>query len=228
MLQWIRRIRTKKGFRFAAAIFIAILSVGLVGSFAIWAVPNLPSSSAQNTETGTSEVQYQQLEETIAELEASKEANQEDPALLEKLGNAYYDYAFQLFMNGGDSEKALTNFQAANDNYEAALALNPENVELMLQTATAATYTGDMERAEALYQEAVKVEPDSPTNRLLYGYFLLYVKSDFDGARGELQEGLKLNPDAATKENLEGLLEQVDTVEKSQQEAAGKEQDQDN
>lgn len=223
MLQWLRRIKTKKGFRVVTTIFIAVLSVGLVGSFAIWAVPNLPITSAQSKGNNDPSVQYQQFEEQIAELEKSKEANKDDPEFLEKLGNAYYDYGFQMFMEGGNSEGVLAKLKAALENYEAALKLAPEDVELILQAATTATGVGDVERAEALYKEALKVEPDSPHNKLLYGNFLLYVKGDYDGSRQQLQEGLKLDPDEDTKSNLEGLLEQVDSLEKSQKEAAGKE-----
>lgn len=222
MLQWLRRVKSKKGFRLAIIIGVAILSVGLVGSYAIWSAPNFSSSQADAGTPIDPTVQYQQAENEIAELEQSKDENKENPKYLEKLGNAYYDLGFQMFMDGGDSDTVYAKLAAALENYEAALELDAENVSLMLQAASTATGVGNLERAEALYTKVVELEPDSASNRLSYGNYLLYVKGDYEGAREQLQDGLKLDPDEEIKTSLEGLLKQVDELEKQQKEAADK------
>lgn len=222
MLQWLRKIKSKKSFRILTIIGILVLSVGLIGSYAIWSAPNISSSKADDNAPLDPSVQYQQAEATIADLEKSKSENKDDPEILEKLGNAYYDLGFQMFMDGGDSDTVFSKLSSALENYEAALKLDPENVPLMLQAASTATGVQNVERAEALYKKALEIEPDSASNKMAYGNFLLYVKSDYEGAKSQFQEGLKLNPDEQTKTSLEGLLDQVDQLEKQAKEAADK------
>jgi len=222
MLQWLRKIKSKKSFRIFTIIGIAVLSMGLIGSYAIWSAPNISSSKAEDDAPLDPSVQYQEAETKIAELEKSKAENKDDPEILEKLGNAYYDLGFQMFMDGGDSDTVFSKLSSALENYEAALKLDPENVPLMLQAASTATGVQNFERAEALYKKALEVEPDSASNKMAYGNFLLYVKSDFEGAKKQFQEGLKLNPDEQTKTSLEGLLDQVDQLEKQAKEATDK------
>ena len=218
MLQWLRRIKSKKGFRFFTIIGVAVLIVGLIGSYAIWSAPSFSSPQAGGSTVDP--IQYQQAEKQIAELEEGKEENKDDPRYLEKLGNAYYDLGYQMFMDKGDPDTVFAKLTAALENYEAALELDPENVALMLQAASTATGVGNLEKAEALYKKTVELEPDSASNRLSYGNYLLYVKGDYDEAKVQLQEGLKLNPDEDTKTGLEGLLEQVDELKKLKKEAA--------
>lgn len=217
MLQWLRRVKSKKGFRIFVIIGIAVLSVGLVGSFAIWSLPNFSSASkAQDNTPADPSVQYKELEDSIAQLEKSAAEKQDDPEFLEKLGNAYYDLGFQMFMDGGDSAAISAKLTSALENYEAAMKLKPKDVPLMLQAASTATGVGKVDRADALYKKAMEIQPDSAANKLSYANFLLYVKSDFQGAKQQLQEAAKLNPDEQTKTGIESMLDQVDQLEKAQ------------
>lgn len=222
MLQWLRRIKSKKSFRVFLVIGIAVLSVGLVGSFAIWSLPNLSSSQANDKSPTDSSEQYQQLEEQIAQLEKSVAEKKNDPKLLEKLGNAYYDLGYQMFMDKGDAKTVAANLDSALKNYEAALELDPDNVPLILQAASTATGVADTDKAEAFYKKALAIEPNAPENRLAYANFLLYVSNDYDGAKKELQTALTLKPDKDTKLGIEAMLEQVDQLEKSQNKAESK------
>ncbi|HHX94598.1 MAG TPA: tetratricopeptide repeat protein [Clostridia bacterium] len=220
MLQWLRRVKSKRSFRILAMIGVAILSVGLIGSFAIWSIPQFSSSSQANNQTPVDpSVQYEEMENRISELEASLSENKEDPKVLEKLGNAYYDLGFQMFMDGADSALALAKLNSALENYEAALELDPENVPLMLQAASTAASIGNTEKGEELYKQAVELEPDSAEAKMYYGNFLLYAKSDFQGAREQLEKALELNPEEDIKSSIDALLEQADQLEAAQKEA---------
>lgn len=228
MLQWLRRVKSKKSFRIVAILGITILSVGLVGSFAIWSVPNLSLSRADEKAAVDPSVQYEQMEKRIAELEKSLSDKKDNPELLEKLGNAYYDLGFQMFMDGADADTALAKLNAALDNYGAALEADPENVSIMLQAASTATSIGSVDRAESLYKQALEVDPDSPETKMYYGHFLLYGKNDFKSAREQWQEALQLNPDSETKQNLEALIEQANQLEEAQKEAEDKQEEDNN
>ena len=220
MLQWLRRVKSKRSFRILAMIGVAILSVGLVGSFAIWSIPQFSSSSQANNQTPVdSSVQYEEMENRISELEASLSENKEDPKVLEKLGNAYYDLGFQMFMDGADSALALEKLNSALENYEAALELDPENVPLIIQAASTAASIGNTEKGEELYKQAVELEPDSAEAKMYYGNFLLYAKSDFLGAREQLEKALELNPEEDIKSSIDALLEQADQLEAAKKEA---------
>lgn len=231
MLQWIRRSRTKKHFKIFMIIGIAVLSLGLIGSYAIWSIPRFSSSSGTGEQTPADPtVEYQQMEERIAELEKSLSQKKDDPALLEKLGNAYYDLGFQMFMDGTDSKAAQENMNAALKNYEAVLKLKPDNIPVVLQAAYTASIVGNISKAEELYQKALSLDAGSIEVKLNYGHFLLYGKNDFDGARKQWNEALKLNPDAETKKNIESLIEQANQLQeyqKKQTKDSGKEKSED-
>ena len=53
----------------------------------------------------------------------------------------------------------------------------------------------------------------------MYGNFLLYAKSDFQGAREQLEKALELNPEEDIKSSIDALLEQADQLEAAQKEA---------
>jgi len=221
MLQWIRRARTKKKFRTIAIIGIAVLSFGLIGSYAWWSVPK-SSSRGGSEEAIDPSVEYKQMEEYISELEKSLAEKPDDPELLEKVGNAYYDLGYRMLVEGADAAQGQNKLNEALKKYEEVLEITPNNIPLILQAAYTASIVGNVEKGEALYQKALSLDAKSIEAKSYYGQFLLYSKNDYEGARKQWQEALALNPDEGTKKSLESLIEnskQLEEFQKKQEES---------
>ncbi|NLK00831.1 MAG: hypothetical protein GX318_06300 [Clostridia bacterium] len=217
MLRKLRRARSKKGMRYFLIALTVVLSVGLVGSFALMSMPSFQPEIGDNLQ-GTNEGYYERLEKDIEEYKEILEESPEELEILEKLGNAQYDLGIGKLMEGDNVDRALDNIKEALDSYEKALSIDPDNLELTIQTAVTAFYAGEKDRAETNYSKALKLDPESVEAKLSYGQFLLYGESDIAGAKKQWKEALALAADDATKETLEAYIQQADQMEKLQTE----------
>ena len=68
MLQWLRRVKSKRSFRILAMIGVTILSVGLIGSFVIWSILQFSHPQANN-QTPVDPSVSEEMENRISELE---------------------------------------------------------------------------------------------------------------------------------------------------------------
>jgi len=219
MLQFLRRARYDKKFRILLIIGTVFLAVGLVGSFALWSLPTAPQPRASTEDQANQPRDYSYLEEEIKSNQQALEESPDDPKLLTKLANAYYDLGVNQMMDGIDIEAATGNLKKALANYESALENTPDDVELHLQAAAAAFYSMETDKAEEHYKQALGVDPSSIEARIDYGKFLLYGRSDFAGAKQQWRDAIALEPAPAVKETLEALIEQAEQIEEYQQQA---------
>jgi len=197
-------------------IFVVVLSIGLVGSFAYFSIPGeqvLPGGTAADS-TAQDEAFQEAIEEKISKLESEIEVLQkeleskpEDAATALRLGDNYYLLAETYYMIG-ERDKVTENFNEAVANYQQVLKLNPQEKGVYVRLAGAALYAGDMELAETNYQAAIKTDPDDNYARLAYGY-LLAIKGDYQEAIDQWQEILNHNPDEDMIEQVNSMIEQA-------------------
>lgn len=130
------------------------------------------------------------LEETLAQ-------NPEEKDTRLTLANLYYDWGMQTYFNGS-VEEANQHFEKAITNYEEVLKAG-QDVNVLVDMATAAFYSGKDELAEEKFQEALAIQPDFLNGLYNYGVFLMYAKEDFGGAIAQWEKALE----------IEGLSEEV-------------------
>ncbi|NMA69549.1 MAG: tetratricopeptide repeat protein [Desulfitobacterium sp.] len=122
------------------------------------------------------------LEETLAQ-------NPEDKDTRLNLANLYYDWGMQTYFNGS-KEEANNHFEKAIANYEEVLK-EGQDVNVLVDMATAAFYSEKNELAEEKFQEALEIQPDFLNGLYNYGVFLMYAKEDFGGAIAQWEKALE-------------------------------------
>ena len=217
MLSHIRRGRRKKSIRMLLIIMTVVLSIGLIGSFAIMSAP---SGSPQEGQPGTA-ASFDDLEERIDQYERAVDENPEDAENYINLGDAYYDFGVSKAQQGEDPEIVMESLKEALVNYEEALETRPDDLTLNLRVASTAFYTGEIDKAETYYERALDLEPEYPELldvKVNYGQFLLYGKNDFEGAKEQWQEAIELTSDDEIEQAIESLIEEAEELERSYEE----------
>lgn len=207
-------------------LFVVVLSIGLVGSYAIFSAPRgqvapadtQAQAQTQNTDQQAeamqkaAQEQISKLETDIANLQKELEAKPGDVATAVKLGDSQYNLGtLYLFVNG-DQEKATQTFKAAVATYQQVLKLNPAEKGINLRLAGAALYAGDSKLAEDNFQAAIKADPNDNNARMTYGMYLASMKGDYQGAIDQWQEILKHNPDKDLAAQVQDMIKQAESA----------------
>lgn len=121
----------------------------------------------------------------------------EDFQALVSLGNLHYDrgqYAEAIFY------------------YERALAINPDDVNVLVDTGTAYFYRqpSDPDRALEYYQRALERAPTFPNALFNKGVVFLKGKKDLLAARRAFEEFLRVQPSGPNAAAAQQIIEEID------------------
>ncbi|WP_338825296.1 hypothetical protein MHOCP_08320 [Moorella humiferrea] len=231
MMSSLRRLGKKRPV--FGILFVVVLSIGLIGSYAIFAAPRGAATvpSAQDAASGSdqqaedlqkaAQEQINQLQAQINNLQRELQSRPDDKDLLLQLGDTQYSLGTMYLFTGGDPAKAGESFKAAVSNYQQVVKLNPQEKGIYLRLAGAALYAGDDKLAEENFQAAVKADPTDNNARLSYGMYLASIKGDFQGAVNQWQEILKNNPDKELADQVQEMIKQAEAARQQQQQQAG-------
>ncbi|GEA17098.1 MAG: hypothetical protein PWR22_707 [Moorella sp. (in: firmicutes)] len=232
MMTSLRRLSKKRPV--LGILFVVVLSIGLIGSYAIFAAPKTPmvtqeaqADAAQQAEAlqKAAQEQISQLETEISNLQKELQAKPNDVAILLQLGDNQYNLGTLYLFANGDQAKANESFKAAVASYQQVLKLNPQEKGINLRLAGAALYAGDTGLAEENFQAAIKADPGDNNARMTYGMYLASIKGDFQGAIDQWQEILKHNPDKDLADQVQEMIKQAEAA-KQQASQAGNSQPQ--
>ncbi|BCV20868.1 hypothetical protein hamaS1_09370 [Moorella sp. Hama-1] len=226
MMSSLRRLSKKRPV--LGILFVVVLSIGLVGSYAIFSAPKTPgvppASQAQTPDANQQQAEAMQkaaqeqigkLETDIGNLQKELQAKPNDAATALKLGDSQYNLGtLYLFVNN-DQEKAAATFKGAVASYQQVLKLNPKEKGINLRLAGAALYAGDSKLAEDNFQAAIKADPNDNNARMTYGMYLASMKGDYQGAIDQWQEVLKHNPDKDTASQVQEMIKQAEAAKES-------------
>jgi cytochrome c-type biogenesis protein CcmH/NrfG len=132
-----------------------------------------------------------QAEPLLAELKSSPN----DPQLLYKVGNIYYD---------------TQQFPEAIQYYQKALAANPDAVDVRTDMATAYFYTGETDRALAEINEVLKKDPKHANALFNQGMYLWKGKMDIKSAVASWKKLLETNPNYEHRDQVEAFIAQAE------------------
>ena len=130
----------------------------------------------------------------VEPLLAQLQARPKDPALLNQIGNTYYDHQ--------DYVKAI-------DYYEKSLTIKPDDVDVRTDMGTAIWYTGDADRALKEYERSLSYRANHPNTLFNMGIVKWHGKHDKPGALEVWNKLLSTNPGYPDRERVLQLIQQL-------------------
>lgn len=112
------------------------------------------------------------------------------------------------YLLAGSTLLELNEFARARDDLEIALRLNPKLPGIYSLIGTARDNTGDLERAEAAFRQALKINADDFTANLYLGAMLLK-RRELQEAKSYLEHALELNPSSSMARYEFAMLESL-------------------
>jgi cytochrome c-type biogenesis protein CcmH/NrfG len=157
----------------------------------------MPSAAGQQpTPEQMGQMARKQAEPLVAQLKT----NPNDPKLLARIGNVYYDAA---------------QYEDAIGYYKQALKIDPKNVDIRSDMATCYWYKNDPDAAIAEFQKSLSYNPSHASTLYNLGVVKWQGKGDPKGALEAWQKLLDTNP------NYENKARVMELISRARQHAAG-------
>jgi tetratricopeptide (TPR) repeat protein len=118
----------------------------------------------------------------------------DDPDVLVKLGNLYYD---------------AQAYPQAIDYYRKALTIQPSNPDVRTDMGTAIWYSGDADTALKEFQTSLSYNPTHNATLFNRGVVLWQGKHDAKDAIASWQQLLKVNPNYPDRQKVEAMIQQA-------------------
>jgi cytochrome c-type biogenesis protein CcmH/NrfG len=150
--------------------------------------------SQQNMQQGSTpspEQMKHMADEQAKPLLADLAAQPNNPELLAKIGNIYYD---------------TQQFQEAINYYDRSLKADPKNADVRTDRGTAFFYLGDADRAITELEDVVKAEPRHAQTMYNLGMIKWQAKGDAKGAVQSWEQLLKAVPNYPERAKVEQLI----------------------
>jgi cytochrome c-type biogenesis protein CcmH/NrfG len=199
----------------AMIVMVLCLGAGIAGGWMIRglrkpaasgsvAAASVPAPTVNDKGAGSPMPAPARLEE-IADAQAAPllnklKSNPNDPELLANIGNLYYDA--QQYPN-------------AIQFYRRALEVKPAEAAVRTDMGTAYWYMGNADLAIAEFDKALTFAPDNPNTLFNRGLVRWKGKRDGAGAIADWNQLLAANPNYEGKEQVEKMMAEVRTAERS-------------
>ncbi len=115
----------------------------------------------------------------------------------------------QAWTNLGDSLMDAQRFGEAVDAYGKALALEPKNVNVIVDQGTCYRGIGKFDKAVEQYRKAIKIDPSFPNAHRNLGVVLAYDLHDAKQAVPEFQKYLELMPNARDADSIRQTIKEL-------------------
>jgi tetratricopeptide (TPR) repeat protein len=145
---------------------------------AAWAQQDDQSKTGANLDASIERVDA--LQKRLEELNAQSADRAEDPSFFFELGNIYSD---------------LQRREDAFAAFEAALELDPDYVEVLVNIGALKIEIGRVDEAVVHLKKAIKLRPEDPRARVNLGN-AFYSRGNYYAAMTEFREAIKIDPNA--------------------------------
>ena len=180
-----------------AGIFFGVLVGWIIGSQQGAGVVPPPASTTTAAASGAQGGQPAPPafdESRAASLKTGADRNPSDPEIRVQLGNLYFD---------------AERYDEAARWYEAALKVDPKNVNASTDLGIAYYYSSQPDRALAQFDRSLEIDPRHSKTLLNIGIVRAFGKQDLDGAEKAWQKVLEVAPNSpeaeVAKKGLDGL-----------------------
>ncbi|WP_434510926.1 tetratricopeptide repeat protein [Desulfitobacterium sp. AusDCA] len=194
----------RKKHRIIAIIIVALVSLSMIGSTFVLFFTNSSSGASASGSGNNANSQVQGLQSQIDSLNQGLKSNPQDTNLRLSLANAYYDMG--MLQLDSSQEQAAASLKQAVAAYQEVAKTNKDDVNVLVDLATAAFYSGDNTLAETTFKQALTLKPDFFNALLNYGYFLMNAKGDYIGAIAEFNKALNTNPSPTDADRVKSLI----------------------
>jgi len=178
-----------------AGMFFGILVGWIIGSQQAPAPRQTPAAPAAQQAPAQGQRTAAPFDESrAASLKQSADQNPRDARVRIELGNVYFD-----------SER----FADASRWYEAALAIEPSNVNASTDLGISYYYMNQPDRALAQFQRSLEIDPLHTKTLLNVGIVRAYGKDDLEGAVKAWQRVIEIGPDSPEGKVARQALEAV-------------------
>lgn len=189
----------------AYTLMVICLLVGIAGGWflrgsqspvaAAQSATAAPATAAGGMGDQPSPEQMKKMADTqAAPLLESLKTDPNNPDLLAKIGNIYYD---------------TQQYPIAIDYYQRSLNLRPADAAVRTDLATAIWYTGDPDAAIVEFNKALSYEPNKANTLFNLGVVKWQGKMDIKGAVADWQKLLQTNPNYENKDKVLELIAQA-------------------
>ncbi|MBS4032563.1 MAG: tetratricopeptide repeat protein [Clostridiales bacterium] len=159
-----RRLRKNHLFVYIV-IFIAGSGLVLTSVLGYFGFRSFASSPGRN--------EIAELEYKIGQLKDSLEKDPNNEYFLTALGDSYFDLGV-AYSEAKKDDKASESFAMAIEPYGKVLEAKPEKVDVRVDMAVSAFWSGNHELAAAEFEEAIAIDPKHVKAHFNYGVFLFY------------------------------------------------------
>lgn len=180
-----------------AGVFFGVLVGWMIGSQqarSTVVVPQVQQSAAAPGQTAQGQAAAPIDEARIAALRAAAKKDATDAAVRVELGDLYFD---------------AERFAEASTWYEAALAVDPSNVNASTDLGIAYYYMNQPDRALAQFERSLDLDSDHTKTLLNIGIVRAFGKQDLEGAATAWQRVVDVAPDSPearmARQALQGL-----------------------
>lgn len=195
--------------RAIAIIIVALVSISMIGSTFVLFFSDSPVTQTAAQTANPADSQIADLQSQVDAFNQALEKNPADTNLRLNLADKYYDLGLAQLSSSQDqsiAEAATTNLKQAVAQYQEVLKVNKDDVNVLVDMATAAFYSGDNTLAESTFQHVLAIKPDFYNALVNYGIFLIEAKSDYIGAIEEFNKALNTNPSPESAQQLNNLI----------------------
>ena len=159
------------------------------------ATASAPAMSSIADSQPTPEQMKKMADTQAAPLMEKLKASPNDPDLLAKIGNVYYD---------------VQSYPMAIDYYQRSLELQPANAAVRTDLATAYWYVGNPDTAVKEFNKALSYEPNKANTLFNLGVVQWQGKMDIKGAVASWRKLLATNPNYEGKDKVLELIAQAE------------------
>lgn len=185
--------------RLLGVIIGVVISICLLGAAAYGYMRG--AGGAPTTGPGGQEPKNQAA--NLAQLEGSLQGNPSDLNLRLEVANGYYDLG--IAVRDSAPEDSNNYLRKAVGHYQEVLK-GKKDVNILVDLATAAFYSGDDIVADENYHKAIELNPKFYPAHFNYGVFLFHAKQDYAGCLKEWKTALELQPTGPEAERLQKLI----------------------
>jgi cytochrome c-type biogenesis protein CcmH/NrfG len=187
----------------AYTLAVVCLLLGVAGGWFVRGSQS-PAAPAANVESAvpasasaqpTPEQMKKMADTQAARLLEQLKSNGNDPDLLSKIGNIYYD---------------VQDYPTAISYYQRALKVQPANANVRTDLATAYWYTGNPDSAIQEFNQALKYQPNKANTLFNLGVVQWQGKMDIKSAVATWQKLLATNPNYENKDKVQQLIAEAE------------------
>lgn len=195
MMRTLRKVKKMRG---PMIVLVVMLSIGLVGSFTLMGGlgGNQPQTSVDPNLSAEEQIAFFEglLDEYNTELT-------NDPDNQEAIG-ALAEIHWRLSGLYEDKEQKQDEMNNSLGFYEKLAEINPDNVNLLTQTAVVAHSASNNELAQDYFNKALQLDENNVNALANYGVYLMNSVGDFHGALAQFEKALEQDIDDEAREQL--------------------------